>query len=240
MEAPRDNLTRSYDFELERADDGDGLTLTGYAAVFNSPTVIDSWEGQFEETIAPGAFRKTLRERTPVLQFDHGRHPMVGSIPLGSFTKLREDDRGLYVEARLHDNWLTQPVRDAISSESISGMSFRFSVIKDTWDHPKRGIAKRSIQEVSMAELGPVVFPAYTKTSVGVRAQEWVDVMMDPDARVELARALLIGTPLEGEPPSAEEPREHSGQNPDEPREHSEGPPHHDALRFALKAYAAR
>jgi len=45
VEAPIDNLTRSVAFELERADsDGDGLTLEGYAAVFDSETVIDSWE----------------------------------------------------------------------------------------------------------------------------------------------------------------------------------------------------
>ena len=135
MELQRDNLTRSVPFRLERAtEDGDGLTLEGYGAVFDTPTRIDSWEGAFDEVIARGAFAKTLQERTPVIQFDHGHHPLVGSIPIGSPEILREDAQGLYVKARLHDNWLIQPVRDAIASGSIDGMSFRFSVVKETVD----------------------------------------------------------------------------------------------------------
>jgi uncharacterized protein len=214
-----DMLCRSVPFEI-RADgegDGDGLTLDGYGAVFGTPTRIDSWEGVFDEDIARGAFKKSLTERTPVLQFDHGRHPMVGSIPLGSFEKLREDEQGLHVVARLHDNWLVQPVRDAIKSRAIPGMSFRFSVVKDEWRTADGGlvkpedverllyksdranpatILKRTLKEVRLYEVGPVVFPAYAETSVGVRSRELVDLLTDPQIRAELARA-LVGTPSE-------------------------------------------
>ena len=80
----RDDLCRSAPFELIRAtEDGtDGLTIEGYGAVFDSPTQIRGWEGEFEEIIAPGAFRKSLRERTPRMQFDHGQHPLLGSLSL--------------------------------------------------------------------------------------------------------------------------------------------------------------
>ena len=51
-----ESLIRSVPFEVIRSDDGgDGLTLTGYAAVFDTPTRIDSWEGCFDESIARGA-----------------------------------------------------------------------------------------------------------------------------------------------------------------------------------------
>lgn len=180
MDAPRD-FTRSYAFELDRASsDGDGLTLTGYAAVFGSPTRIDSWEGRFDEVIAPGAFARTIAERTPVLQFDHGKHPMVGSIPIGSLTVAREDTRGLFVEARLHDNWLVEPVRDAIRSRSIHGMSFRFQVPDggDRWEKRSGDIPLRTLLDVDVPELGPVVFPAYRETEVAVRE----DLTGRPDA----------------------------------------------------------
>jgi HK97 family phage prohead protease len=212
-------LSRSVPFEIRDAGDGegDGLTLDGYGAVFSSPTRIDSWEGTFDEEIARGAFKKSLQERTPVLQFDHGRHPMVGSIPLGSFETLSEDESGLHVVARLHDNWLVQPVRDAIKSKAIPGMSFRFSVVKDEWrdatgklvkpDDVERllwasdstnpdTILKRTLKEVRLYEVGPVVFPAYADTSVGVRSAEILTFLSDPQARAELARA-LVGTPSE-------------------------------------------
>jgi HK97 family phage prohead protease len=166
----------------------DGLTLEGYAAVFNQDTKISGWEGEFTERLAPGAFAKTIQERSPVLQFDHGTHPMIGSIPLGSVQTLREDDQGLFVRARLSDNWLVQPVREAIQNGSISGMSFQFSVLRDEWDDER---TDRTIREVKLYELGPVVFPAYEQTTVGVRS-EVANVLSCDNLRHDLAQALIF------------------------------------------------
>ena len=170
-------------------DTGDGRTLEGYAAVFNTPTRIQSWEGEFDEEIAQGAFRKSIRARTPVLQFDHGRDMRTGSVPIGAIEQLHEDTEGLFVRARLFDNDVVEPVRQAIAGGAISGMSFRFQVSRERWvdkDGKKvrddelqdllwqpgdRGPLKRTILEVDpLHELGPVVFPAYDATSVGVRS----------------------------------------------------------------------
>jgi HK97 family phage prohead protease len=161
--------------ELRASQDGDGRTLEGYAAVFDTPTRIDSWEGQFDETIARGAFKKTLREKTPVLQFDHGHDARTGSVPIGSIEQIREDAKGLFVRARLFDNPVVEPIRQAIEGGAIDGMSFRFRVLRDEWEEPsdkdrqKGKIPQRTIREVQLFELGPVVFPAYPTTSVGVR-----------------------------------------------------------------------
>lgn len=212
-----DVLSRSVPFELRDGEDADGNTLFGQAAVFNRSTRIDSWEGIFDEDIAPGAFKRSLGERTPVLQFDHGKHPMVGSIPIGYFRSLDEGKTGLDVDAPLHDNWLVQPVRDAIKSKAIPGMSFRFAVAADEWrdaagnlvapkDIPRllrmsdrndpSTILRRTLLDVDLFELGPVVFPAYTDTSVGVRSEEIQELIQDPQVRAHLAVALL-GTPTE-------------------------------------------
>lgn len=164
-------LVRAAPFSYESRADGDGLTLEGYASVFNAPYEIDSWEGRFTEVVARGAFKKTLQERTPVLQFDHGHHPMLGSIPLGKFTQIREDDHGLFMQARLSGNWLVEPIRDAIADGALTGMSFRFQVPKgkDSWDR-KKPVPVRTIHEAILFEAGPVVFPASPHTSVGVRS----------------------------------------------------------------------
>jgi HK97 family phage prohead protease len=192
MQAPTEKLSRSVDFSAfeTRDADGDGLTLEGYAAVFNSDTVIDSWEGNFVERIAPGAFKRTLKNQKPVMQFDHGRDSRVGSTPIGAFETLAEDDRGLFVRARLHDNDQVRPVRDAIASGAIEGMSFRFSVVREAWDDPSdaKSLPVRTIQEARLYELGPVVFPAYADTSVGVRSV--LALAQDPTFREELLRAL--------------------------------------------------
>ncbi len=175
MDAPRENLARTVAFSTfeTRDNNGDGLTLEGYGAVANQDTVIDSWEGNFVERFAPGAWKRTISTQKPVMQFDHGRDSRVGSTPIGSFEELRDDENGLYVRARLHDNEQVKPVRDAIASGAISGMSVRMTVVREKWDEPAdaTSLPVRTIQEARLYEVGPVVFPAYTTTSVGVRDQ---------------------------------------------------------------------
>lgn len=260
----RDDLCRSVPFVVRESDEpNDGFTLDGYGAVFNSPTRIDSWEGRFDETIAPGAFKKSLRERTPRMQFDHGHHPLIGSIPIGRFTTVEEDNHGLHVVGRLSDNWLIEPVRQAIAEGGIDGMSFRFSVIREEWTRPDGSKIKderelweaiyegarddaelvtRTLKEVRVSEVGPVVWPAYADTSVGVRNR----ITIDLGSKESLARAAFVidaavrntesnGSdrqvePVEDAPPPTEvEAERHSEEPPvtsqTEAGEHSSGDP---------------
>lgn len=183
-------ITRQFDFEIQETR-SDGLELEGYAAVFNSPTRIQSWEGDFTEEIDRGAFTDSIANRTPVLQFDHGHHPLIGGLPIGRIRSLKEDAHGLGVRARLSDNWLIHPVRDAIRDGAITGMSFRFTVKEDKWkgDH-------RTIRKVDLHELGPVVFPAYKDTTVGVRSNDPIARLLADDSVLErLAQFLTFGKP---------------------------------------------
>lgn len=164
-----DLCVRDFDFEL-RSGGSDGLTLEGYAAVFNTPTRIRAVGGDFDETILPGAFKRSLGERTPILQWDHGRDPAVGTAPIGDVQDLREDDKGLFVRARLYDHPSTERVRMAIKGRSVKGMSFRFGVPDGGEAWSKRdGVEVREIRDADVHELGPVAFPAYATTSVSVR-----------------------------------------------------------------------
>jgi HK97 family phage prohead protease len=191
-----DILQRDLPFRMD-ADSGDGLDLSGLVAVWDSPTLIHERGTSFNEQIARGAFAKAINNQDRVvMQFDHGQHPLIGSMPLGKITDLRETDDGLFLAARLTDNWLIQPVRDAIRDRAVDGMSFRFSVPDggDTWDR-SGDVPLRTITEVRLYEAGPVVFPAYTDTTVAVRSA----LAAIPD---EIRRALLDtpATPDEGKP----------------------------------------
>lgn len=236
---PREDLMRMAPFAL-RADDeveGDGNTLDGYAAVFNRETIIDSWEGRFKEKLSPGSMKRSFRELRPKIQFDHGRHPLIGSIPIAQPADgyPREDlhptlapEGGAHIVAPLHDNWLIQPVRDAIVSRSVDGMSFRFSIVRENWydvngkqirdeeklrealrrtwfeDVPDDELLLRDLKEVKVPELGPVVFPAYQDTSVGVRSNTVViDLgrLDDPEQRKTLARAVIMADAAEQKTP---------------------------------------
>jgi HK97 family phage prohead protease len=170
ISAPSD-FTRSVEFRAEPA--GDGLTFSGYAAVYNSVTRINSaYEGKFDEQVAPGAFARFLRQQMPVLMFEHGQHPLIGSMPLGVIQRASEDETGLHIEARLSDNWLIEPVRDAVRDGAVTGMSFRFKVPKggDRWERRAGDVDLRTLLDVDIPELGPVVFPAYEPTTAAVRS----------------------------------------------------------------------
>ena len=181
----------------------DGRTLIGLAVPFNSPTRIDNWhEGTFDEQFAPGAFKRSLGMRTPKLQFDHGTHSLFGSLPIGEFRSLKETKRGLEVEARIFDAELFAPLREAIASDAIDGMSIRFRPLRvDVIDVDARDddadVELRTIREAELVELGPVVFPAYEGTEVDLRALD----LADENDRRRLAQVLLGGASLVGPGP---------------------------------------
>lgn len=258
---------REAPFTLVRDADGspgDGMTLDGFAAVFNRQTVIDSWEGRFKEQIAPGAMKKSFRENPPVIQFDHGKHPMVGSIPIAAVQSIREEtdperapDGGAHIVARLFDNWLIQPVRDAIAAQAIGGMSFRFGVVGEQWhdadgtqirdektlgdllmrswveDVPDEELLVRTLKELRVPELGPVVWPAYRDTSVGVRSLDVLSALTDPQVRAEVARA-LVGTPSEPSEAKGASGEGRAATTDDEPGDHSRHVPSPQARQRQL------
>ena len=170
-EAPREDLIRM-STTLRHEDGDDGSLLVGYAAVFNEETVIDSWEGKFIERIAPGAFRKTLKERGDQIKvlFNHGMDPSIGDKPLGKPDVMKEDDRGLYVQVPLDDTSYNADIKALLRSGALDGMSFRMTVLEDKWEEPEAGLPIRTIKQVRLYEFGPVTFPAYAATQAGVRA----------------------------------------------------------------------
>lgn len=210
-------------------DPGDGLTLDGYGAVFNRETVIDSYEGRFREQIAPGSMKRSFRETPPKVQFDHGRHPMIGSIPIAQLQRIAEEsdpqlapDGGAHVVARIFDNWLMAPVRDAIAGGAVNGMSFRFSVVEEMWhtadgqrvrnedelanllrrtwreDVPDDELLVRTLKQLKVPEIGPVTWPAYADTSVSVRSKI-IDLgrLHEPEQRELLAHAVFLADAAE-------------------------------------------
>lgn len=186
--APRTERTEEVRHVEFRASDGaDGQTIEGYAAVFNEWADIRDHVGTFRERILPGAFKRSLGQRTPVMQFDHGTHPLIGSLPLGVYSVAREDKNGVFVRGRLSDNWLIQPVRDAVRDKAINGMSIRMRVIDDEWGRDDDGVETRSVKEAELPEMGPVVFPAYVTTSVAMRSLVGA---LDDDTRAALAAEL--------------------------------------------------
>ncbi len=246
-----DVVARHLQFRAEGKSDG--RTLRGIAVPFGQITRIDNWiEGRFDEQFKRGAFRRSLGQRTPKLQFDHGTHPLFGSLPIGEFRSLTERQTGLDVEARIFDSDLFEPLREALATDQIDGMSIRFRPLKVTITQPEQrddggDVELRTITEAELIELGPVMFPAYSGTSVDLRSLGDLD-LSDKFDRHRLAMALLGGDALTGRaghlegPGTDSEEDESPASTPAGPADgHPDGSPrrHHRLLarRAALANY---
>ena len=145
--------------DLEIRAEGDGMTLRGYAAVFNSP----SQPLPFIETIEPGAFRASLESKNDIkLLWNHDTSVVLGSTRAGTL-RLIEDTRGLLVEADLPETQAGKDAAISIQRGDVTAFSFGFRIPAggDEWASASERILKRvNVHEVSVG----VAFPAYTAT----------------------------------------------------------------------------
>lgn len=174
------------DFEIRET--ADGMSFTGYAAVFNS----DSEPLPFIERIAPGAFKRSLQSRNEVkLLWNHDAGEPLASVRGGTL-RLTEDEIGLRVEATLANTTRGRDVAELIRSKTIDSMSFGFSVIKDSWSADG---GTRTLEAVRLFETSVVAFPAYSSTagtiavrsaSTGIDADQLADALMRLESGEEL------------------------------------------------------
>jgi uncharacterized protein len=179
--------TNPVHFELREVEGSDGMTFTGYAAVFNAP----SEPLPFIERIAPGAFRRSLKARNDIkLLWNHDTGSVLGSTRAGTL-KLEEDTYGLRVTAVLPDTTLGRDVRTLVQRGDVNAMSFGFSVPAngDSWNTEG---TERTLRSVRIHEVSIVAFPAYQQTSgtATVRSFDAVATRAEVDAE-QLADAML-------------------------------------------------
>jgi HK97 family phage prohead protease len=192
-----ENRTNQVQFELRQAENGDGMTFTGYAAVFNAP----SQPLPFIERIAPGAFKRSLKARNDIkLLWNHDTGAVLGSTRAGTL-KLEEDSYGLRVTATLPETSLGKDVRTLVQRGDVSAMSFGFSVPAngDSWNTEG---TERTLRSVRIHEVSIVAYPAYEQTAgtamvrsldkVATRAEVDVDTLADAMLAVEDGQDLTL------------------------------------------------
>jgi uncharacterized protein len=170
--------TNSVEFEV-RAE-GDGMTFTGYASVFNSPS---EDLGGFVEYVAPGAFKRSLQSRNEVkLLWNHDSGEPLASLRGGTM-QLLEDSVGLKVTAKLPNTTRGRDIAELLRTNVIDSMSFGFNVIKDSWS---RDGQTRTLESVRLFEVSVVSFPAYEATVAQVRSAPSINADELADALLKL------------------------------------------------------
>lgn len=159
---------RAFPLQLKAVEERGAFS--GYLSVFD---VIDS----YREVVAPGAFRSTLskwkeKDRLPPLLWQHR-----SGEPLGPFTRMEEDKKGLYFEAQLliDDIARAKEAYALLRSKVIGGMSIGFSVGMDGEEYDSRaGIV--ILKEVDLWEGSLATFPANEAAQVdSVKGREFID-----------------------------------------------------------------
>jgi len=154
--------TREFEHGLELREDGDQMTLTGYAALFNSRS---ENLGGFTEVIAPGAFTRSLKSRNDIkLLWNHDTGAVMGSTRAGTLT-LTQDDRGLHVEASLPNTTHGRDAKELIRRGDVSGFSFGFTIPGRGGDEWNGEGTERTLKSVRLHEVSLVAFPAYPATN---------------------------------------------------------------------------
>jgi HK97 family phage prohead protease len=150
---------------------GDGNTLVGYAAKFNS---LSENLGGFREVIHPGAFTRSLASGFDVRALvDHDTAKVIGRRSNGTLS-LNEDDIGLRIEVTVPDTTTGRDILTLVRGGYVSQCSFGFTLPPggDSWGpaDPSDNLRRRTLKEISVSEVSIVTFPAYQATEIGVRS----------------------------------------------------------------------
>jgi len=154
---------------VQAAEEGHEMSFSGYGAVFGN---IDS----YGDVIEKGAFAKSLEEfkasgRWPAMLSQHGGWGVTAKdmTPVGVWTKMEEDDHGLYVEGVLADTERGRELYTLMKMQprpAIDGMSIGF-YCTDSYDEKADGETLRHITGIDLVELSLVTFPANGEARVG-------------------------------------------------------------------------
>jgi HK97 family phage prohead protease len=162
------------DLKLEQVEvrklEDNGLTLSGYAAVFNS----ESRDlGGFIEVIDTRAFDKTLEEGPDVVALAHHNYDLVLGRKSAGTLRLERDGVGVKVSIDMPNTSYSKDIAESVKRGDIYGMSFGFTVDKEDWDLEAE-MPLRTLEGVTLYEVSVVTEPAYPETSVALRNLEQV------------------------------------------------------------------
>lgn len=148
-------LLGSVELKFAKADSG---AFTGYASVFGG---VDS----YNDTILPGAYKSVIERiqsgaaRMPKMFVNHRSY----DLPLGKWTKMYEDDKGLLMEGELTPgNPQAAIVKAGMQHETIDGLSIGYALNRDDVEMVEKGDSVvRVIKNIAeLYEVSIVTYPA--------------------------------------------------------------------------------
>ena len=158
----KDREYRAFEMRISEGE----MNVEGYAAIFNSPTVLYSYDGvDYKEEIDAVAFEKTEMSDV-VMNYNHQGKP-VARTKNGTL-ELSVDATGLRIKADLSGTEEGRRLYEEIKGGYIDKMSFAFTVSEDSYDrdtHMRRVLGINRLFDVAAVDL-----PAYDATNISARS----------------------------------------------------------------------
>ena len=134
--------------------DSESRTISGYAAVFGNRDKVG-------DVLLKGCFSKSIQERGPQSSANDKilllwMHDM--SEPIGEITELREDEKGLYFEARVDEIDIGDRAIKQLESGTLNQFSIGYSYVWEKCGYNETGtdflVGEVKLYEVSVVSIG--------------------------------------------------------------------------------------
>jgi len=159
-------------------------TIGGYVTKFNTFSENLGFFREVREQVAPGAFKKTLKEDDIRAFWNHNSDIILGRSTNGTL-KLKEDNTGLAFDLDLPDTTAGRDAFISIERGDVTGMSFGFMVRGEEIDRGEDEKAPiiRTLTDIQLFEVSPVIFPAYPDSETEARDEgslrHWAKKFLD-------------------------------------------------------------
>mgnify|MGYP003970313219 CR=1 FL=1 len=167
--------------KVEKRGDGTIKSIVGYPIIYNK----DSEDMGFIERIAPGAATKALKASDVRGLKNHDASLIFARS--GVNLTLVEDKTGVKMEATPVDTHNFRETAKEVDLGLLDGQSFSFNILADEWKDLESDKPQRTITEFGLIyDVGPVTFPAYPDTTVGLRTLEEARKDVIPETRITI------------------------------------------------------
>lgn len=170
---------RMHDAQMSSSGD---MIVSGYVNETNQFSHELGMAKRFKEKISKGAFKRAIQNSNRDIDFlaEHDSSVVLASTKNNTL-QLKEDDKGLFMEARIINTSAGRDWYEMISSGLITNMSFGFKSVTDEWRSIGENLFERTINELELFEVSAVRNPAYAQSSISNRGMNTSDDDIIPE-----------------------------------------------------------
>lgn len=174
-----------------KRNEGEDPKIEGYFAVFNSNYQISN---DMSESVAPGAFTKSLEENDIRALVNHDTTLVLGRTKSGTL-QLKEDDKGLFGAISVNPNDRSaMDLYERVSRGDVDGCSFGFDIRSEETEIGANGEVHWTMTDIDLAEVSCCTFPAYQSTNIEARSEDAATIRKrETEAFKEKLKAKLKG-----------------------------------------------